>query len=93
MHTPLQTCKLFLLITSERMVWSQMYRTSSLFLHPRPYPYQSAKDIETMLMHADKMVINWARSLFVCRRTVTDGLRSPVCVSLLLGRWLLAGMK
>jgi hypothetical protein len=43
-----------------------------------------------MLVRADKMEINWARSHSVCRRTVTDGLRGPVCVSL-LGRWLLAG--
>jgi hypothetical protein len=88
-HT--QTSKQFFRITSERTVWSQVYRTTGLLLRHGPCPYQSAKDLENILVRAVKVEVNWASSHLVSRRIITEGLRGPICLSLLLGRWLLAG--
>jgi len=86
-----QTSKQFFHITLERTVWSQVYRMSRLLLPSGPYRYQSAKDLEIILVRADKLEVNWASSRVISRRTITEGLRDPICLSLLLGRWLLAG--
>ena len=87
----LQTSKQFVRITTERIVWSQVYRTSSLLLRPGPYPYQSAKDLENILVRADKLEVNWAAAHVVSRRAIMQSSRGPISLGLLLGRWLLAG--
>lgn len=86
-----QTSKLFFRLTSERAVWGQVYRMSRLLLPPGPYQYQSVKDLENIIARADKLETNWASSRVVSRRTISEGLRGPISLSLLLGRWLLAG--
>jgi hypothetical protein len=86
-----QTSKQFFRITSERIVWSQVYRTSSLFLRPGPYPYQSAKDLENILVRANKLEVNWSSSQLVSRRTIAQCSSGPMHLSLLLGRWLITG--
>jgi hypothetical protein len=86
-----QTSKQFSRLTSERTVWGQVYRMSRLLLPPGPYQYQSAKDLENIIARADKLETNWALSRVVSRRTISEGLWGPISLSLLLGRWLLAG--
>ena len=86
-----QTSKQFFRLTSERTVWGQVYRMSRLLLPPGPYQYQSVKDLENITARADKLETNWASSRVVSRRTISEGLRGPISLSLLLGRWLLAG--
>lgn len=89
----LQVCKQLLHITLQRTVWSEVYQKSPLLRPPGPFCSQSAKDLESLLIQTEKLEINWnsPNPKPVLLRSIEQGLKGPTSLTLLLGRWLLAG--
>lgn len=89
-----QTSKHLRDVTLERLVWDRTYRTSSLIRPLGPFPNQSSKDLEDILVHSAKFDAIWISSTTpsaVRKRILKMGLNRKFATSLLLGRWLLVG--
>lgn len=78
-------------ISHARTVWAEAYQNSTVLRPPGPLVSQSAEDLENLLTHASKLDANWtSRSPRpISHRTLADDLRVPLCMKLVLGRYLL----